>query len=219
MALAQANSKSTVIPFGPVRQIQAGVLDVGYVDAGPADAPPSCCCTAGRTTSTAYAEVAPRLAAAGYRVIVPYLRGYGTTRFLSDGTVRNGEQAALALDAVALMDALEVETAVIAGFDWGARTRQHRRRAVARTRARLGIGERLSDRQPGSRQGAVAAGGRASVVVPVSTSRPSAGGRVRQIPVRVRQADLATGVSEVEFDDETFDRTPHLSTTRITSRS
>ena len=69
-----------------------------------------------------YEGVTPRLAADGYRVIVPYLRGYGTTQFLSDGAVRNGQQAALALDAVALMDALEIKTAVIAGFDWGARS-------------------------------------------------------------------------------------------------
>jgi pimeloyl-ACP methyl ester carboxylesterase len=69
-----------------------------------------------------YEEVTPRLAAAGHRVVVPYLRGYGTTRFLSEQSVRNGEQAALALDAVALLDALGIEDAIVAGFDWGART-------------------------------------------------------------------------------------------------
>ena len=69
-----------------------------------------------------YADVVPLLAAAGYRVVVPYLRGFGTTRFLSDETVRNGEQAALAVDAIAFMDALGIETAIVAGFDWGART-------------------------------------------------------------------------------------------------
>ena len=82
----------------------------------------SCCCTAGRTTSTATSTSAPSLAAAGYRAIVPYLRGYGSTRFRSDETVRNGEQAALAVDAIAFLDALEIEKAIVAGFDWGART-------------------------------------------------------------------------------------------------
>ena len=65
-----------------------------------------------------YVDVAPLLAAAGYRVVVPYLRGFGTTRFLSDATMRNGEQAVLALDVIALLDALEIERAVLAGFDW-----------------------------------------------------------------------------------------------------
>ncbi len=122
MALTQANSESAVTPLGPVRQIQAGVLDVGYVDAGPADGPAVVLLHGWPYDIHSYEEVTPRLAAAGYRVIVPYLRGYGTTRFLSETTVRNGEQAVLALDAVALMDALGIETAIVAGFDWGART-------------------------------------------------------------------------------------------------
>ncbi len=122
MALTQANSKSPVIPFGPVRQIQAGVLDVGYVDAGPADAPAVLLLHGWPYDIHSYEAVTPRLAAAGHRVIVPYLRGYGTTRFLSDGAVRNGEQAALALDVVALMDALGIDTTIVAGFDWGARS-------------------------------------------------------------------------------------------------
>ena len=108
--------------MGPVSQIQAGVLDVGYVDAGPADGSPVILLHGWPYDIHSYEEVTPRLTAHGYRVIVPYLRGYGTTRFLSDSSARNGEQAALAVDAVALMDALGVETAVIAGFDWGART-------------------------------------------------------------------------------------------------
>ncbi len=78
-----------------------------------------------------YADVAPRLAAKGYRVIVPYLRGHGQTRFLSDTTVRNGQQSALAVDAIAMMDALGIEKAVFGGYDWGARDRQHRRCALA----------------------------------------------------------------------------------------
>jgi len=109
-------------PFGPVKQIDAGLLDVGYVDAGPDDGPTVLLLHGWPYDIHSYGEVAPRLAAAGYRVVVPYLRGFGTTRFLSGATVRNGEQAVLAVDALALMDALGIQTAVVAGFDWGART-------------------------------------------------------------------------------------------------
>ena len=108
--------------MGPVSQIQAGVLDVGYVEAGPADGRSVLLLHGWPYDIHSYAEVTPRLAAHGYQVIVPYLRGHGTTRFLSDTTARSGEQAALAVDALALMDALGVERATVAGFDWGART-------------------------------------------------------------------------------------------------
>ncbi|HVN61369.1 MAG TPA: alpha/beta hydrolase [Gaiellaceae bacterium] len=110
------------VSFGPLRQIDAGLLNVGYVETGPADGPAVLLLHGWPYDIHSYAEVAPLLAIAGYRVIVPYLRGYGTTRFLSDETFRNGEQAALALDAVALLDALEIDKAIVAGFDWGART-------------------------------------------------------------------------------------------------
>jgi pimeloyl-ACP methyl ester carboxylesterase len=109
-------------PFGPVKQIDAGLLDVGYVDAGPNDGPAVLLLHGWPYDIHSYGEVTPRLAAAGYRVVVPHLRGFGTTRFLSEATLRNGEQAVLAVDALALMDALEIETAVVGGFDWGART-------------------------------------------------------------------------------------------------
>jgi pimeloyl-ACP methyl ester carboxylesterase len=108
--------------FGPVRQIDAGLLDVGYVDIGPPGGRPVVLLHGWPYDIHSYAEVAPALGAAGYRVVVPYLRGYGTTRFLSDGTVRNGQQSALAVDVVALMDALGIDSAVIGGFDWGARS-------------------------------------------------------------------------------------------------
>jgi pimeloyl-ACP methyl ester carboxylesterase len=108
--------------FGPIRQIEAGVLDVGYVDAGPPDGPPVVLLHGWPYDIHSYAEVTPILAAAGYRVIVPYLRGFGSTRFISDELPRNGEQAALGLDVIALMDALDIERAIVAGFDWGART-------------------------------------------------------------------------------------------------
>jgi pimeloyl-ACP methyl ester carboxylesterase len=113
---------SPVSSFGTVSQIDAGLLNVGYVDAGPADGPAVLLLHGWPYDIHSYEEVTPRLAAAGCRVIVPYLRGFGTTRFLSGQTARNGEQAALALDAVALMDALGIERAIVAGFDWGART-------------------------------------------------------------------------------------------------
>jgi pimeloyl-ACP methyl ester carboxylesterase len=109
-------------PFGPVKQIDAGLLNVGYVDAGPDDGPTVLLLHGWPYDIHSYGEVAPRLAATGYRVVVPYLRGFGTTRFLSGTTARNGEQAVLAVDALALMDALGIKTAVVAGFDWGART-------------------------------------------------------------------------------------------------
>jgi pimeloyl-ACP methyl ester carboxylesterase len=108
--------------FGAVRQIDAGLLNVGYVDAGPADGPVVLLLHGWPYDIHSYVEVVPLLAAAGCRTIIPYLRGFGTTRFLSDATFRNGEQAALAIDAIALMDALEIESAMLAGFDWGART-------------------------------------------------------------------------------------------------
>ena len=109
-------------PFGPVRHISAGVLDVGYVDTGAPDGQPVILLHGWPYDIHSYAEVAPALGVAGYRVLVPYLRGYGTTRFLSDETLRNGQQSALALDVVDLMDALDVESAIVAGFDWGARS-------------------------------------------------------------------------------------------------
>jgi pimeloyl-ACP methyl ester carboxylesterase len=108
--------------FGPVKQIAAGALDVGYVDMGPINGSCVILLHGWPYDIHSFAEVAPRLAATGRRVIVPYLRGYGTTRFLSGDTPRNGQQAALAVDTIALMDALKIEKALVAGFDWGART-------------------------------------------------------------------------------------------------
>ena len=108
--------------FGALKQIDAGVLNVGYAEAGPADGPAVLLLHGWPYDIHSYVDVAPLLASAGYRVIVPYLRGYGTTRFLSSETLRNGQQSALALDVIALMDALKIEKAILAGFDWGART-------------------------------------------------------------------------------------------------
>jgi len=108
--------------FGPVKQIEAGVLNTGYVEAGPADGPAVVLLHGWPYDIHSFADVTPALAAAGYRVIVPFVRGYGTTRFLSGGTPRNGQQAVLAADVIALMDGLEIEKAILGGFDWGARS-------------------------------------------------------------------------------------------------
>lgn len=110
------------MPFASMKQIDAGLLNVGYAEAGPVDGPAVVLLHGWPYDIHSYVDVAPLLATAGYRVIVPYLRGYGTTRFLSDKTSRNGQQSVLAVDIVALMDALKIEKAVIGGFDWGART-------------------------------------------------------------------------------------------------
>jgi pimeloyl-ACP methyl ester carboxylesterase len=116
------NTAATETSFGPLEQIEAGLLHVGYAEAGPADGPAVLLLHGWPYDIHSYAEVAPQLAAEGYRVIVPYLRGYGTTGFRSDETFRNGQQAALAVDAISFMDTLEIDRAIVAGFDWGART-------------------------------------------------------------------------------------------------
>ena len=108
--------------FGALRQADAGVLSVGYAQSGPAEGPPVLLLHGWPYDIHSFAEVAPELAAAGYRVIVPFVRGYGTTRFRSDDTPRNGQQAVLAVDVIALMDALGIDRAILAGFDWGARS-------------------------------------------------------------------------------------------------
>jgi pimeloyl-ACP methyl ester carboxylesterase len=108
--------------FGPLRHIDAGVLNVAYVDAGPGHGPPVILLHGWPYDIHSFVDVVPLLTAAGHRVIVPYLRGYGGTTFRSDGALRNGQQAALAVDVIELMDALRIPRALIAGFDWGART-------------------------------------------------------------------------------------------------
>ena len=140
--------------LGPLTQIDAGVLNIGYAEAGPSN---------GRTVILlhgwpydihSFVDVAPRLASAGYRVIVPYLRGYGTTSFLSSETFRNGQPSALALDAIELMNALKMDSAVVAGFDWGARSADivaalwpHRCRALVSVSGYL-IGSQEANKKP-----------------------------------------------------------------------
>jgi pimeloyl-ACP methyl ester carboxylesterase len=128
---ADAQPKSKELPpikpgtntsFGPLKQINAGVLNVGYAEAGPANGPVVILLHGWPYDIHSFTDVAPLLASAGYRVIVPYVRGYGTTSFLSTDTLRNGQPSAVALDTVALMDALKIEKATLVGFDWGARS-------------------------------------------------------------------------------------------------
>lgn len=108
--------------FASLKQIDAGLLNVGYAEAGPADGPPVILLHGWPYDIYSFVDVAPLLASAGHRVIIPYLRGYGSTRFLSDATIRNGQPSAIAIDIIALMDALRIDKATVAGFDWGART-------------------------------------------------------------------------------------------------
>ncbi|PKA41526.1 alpha/beta hydrolase [Rhizobium sullae] len=128
---AQAEKAPSTLPlirpgthtsFRALKQIDAGALNVGYAEDGPADGPAVVLLHGWPYDVHSYVDVAPLLASAGYRVIVPYLRGYGATRFLSNETPRNGQQAALAADIIAWMDALKIEKATVAGYDWGART-------------------------------------------------------------------------------------------------
>ena len=128
---ATAKSRTRKIPavkrgantsFGPLKQIDAGLLSVGYAEAGAASGPAVILLHGWPYDIHSFVDVAPMLASAGYRVIVPYVRGYGTTRFLSSDTFRNGQPSVVALDTIALMDALKIHSAILAGFDWGARS-------------------------------------------------------------------------------------------------
>ncbi|MRG57558.1 alpha/beta fold hydrolase [Phyllobacterium sp. SYP-B3895] len=120
--VAPAVKPGTHTSFAPLKQVNAGQLSVGYAEAGPADGPVAILLHGWPYDVYSFVDVAPLLAGAGYRVVMPYLRGYGTTRFLASETIRNGQQAVIATDIVALMDALKIRTAIIAGYDWGART-------------------------------------------------------------------------------------------------
>ena len=115
-------TRRTIGSFDSTNQIDAGLLNVGFAEAGPANGEPVILLHGWPYDIFSYVDVAPLLADAGYHVIVPYLRGYGTTRFLANDTLRNGQPSALAADTIALLNALKIEKAIIAGFDWGART-------------------------------------------------------------------------------------------------
>jgi len=121
-AAAQTAGATTTRSFQTLKQIDAGLLNVGYAEAGPPAGPVVILLHGWPYDIHSFVDVAPLLAARGYRVIIPYLRGYGTTKFLSGDTLRNGQQSVVALDTIALMDALKIQKAIIGGFDWGART-------------------------------------------------------------------------------------------------
>src|SRR5215471_13091364 len=122
MSAILSSTLTVLAALGPIKQIDAGVLNIGYAELGPPAGTPVVLLHGWPYDIHSYEEVAPLLAAKGYHVIVPYLRGYGPTRFLSKDTVRNGQQAAVAVDVIKLMDALKIDKAIIGGFDWGART-------------------------------------------------------------------------------------------------
>ena len=132
LAHAQSgNAKAGALPdvkpgthtsFATIKQIDAGLLNVGYAEDGPADGPAVILLHGWPYDIHSFVDVAPLLASKGYHVIIPYLRGYGTTRFLAGDTFRNAQQSVVGLDIIALMDALKIQTATVAGFDWGART-------------------------------------------------------------------------------------------------
>ena len=117
-----ATKPGTHTSFASIKQVNAGVLDVGYAEAGPANGPAVILLHGWPYDIHSFVDVAPLVASRGYRVIVPYLRGYGSTRFLSQDTMRNGQPTAVSADIIALMDALNIRRATFAGFDWGART-------------------------------------------------------------------------------------------------
>ena len=121
-AVRRTVKAGTNTSFGSLKQIDAGDLNVGYAEAGPADGPAVILLHGWPYDIHSYVDVVPLLASEGYRVVVPYLRGYGTTRFLSTETIRNGQQSVVAADIVSFMDALKIEKAILAGYDWGART-------------------------------------------------------------------------------------------------
>ncbi|SFN21692.1 Pimeloyl-ACP methyl ester carboxylesterase [Chitinophaga sp. YR627] len=122
VGLNNANAQTQTSSFDHIKQIKAGVLDVGYAEAGPADGEPVILLHGWPYDIYSYKEVSDILAAKGFRVLIPYLRGYGTTRFLSGATPRNGQQSVVAVDIIEFMDALKIKKAVVGGFDWGART-------------------------------------------------------------------------------------------------
>ena len=196
---AGAIKPGTNTSFAALKQIDAGVLNVGYAEAGPADGPAVILLHGWPYDIHSFVDVAPVLAAAGFRVIVPHLRGYGTTRFLSPDTPRNGQQGALATDVIALMDALKIEKAVVAGFDWGARTAD----IVAaiwpeRVKALVSVSGYLIGSQQANSNPLPPAAELQWWYQYLLCDRTRPVG-LRKIPARVFEADLAARLAEVEF--------------------
>ncbi|MCS3867273.1 hypothetical protein J3D55_000189 [Chryseobacterium ginsenosidimutans] len=141
------NAQETKSSLGTLKQIDAGFLNIGYTEAGSPSGTPVILLHGWPYDIHSYEDVVPMLTAKGYRVITPYLRGFGTTRFLSDKTMRNGQQAAVASDIIALMNALKIDKAIVGGFDWGARNCRCDGCTLARKSKRSGFCERLFDYQ------------------------------------------------------------------------
>ena len=189
----------TNISFSHLKQINAGVLNVTYAEAGPADGPPVILLHGWPYDIHSFVDVTPLLASAGYRVLVPYLRGYGATRFLSSETFRNGQPSALAVDVIDFHGCAQDREGDPRRLRLGCAVGRHRRGALARARQSAGRRQRISDRQPGSRQDAVAAEGRTRVVVSVLLRHGARAPGLRKIPPRVFQAHLADRFSEMEL--------------------
>jgi pimeloyl-ACP methyl ester carboxylesterase len=182
----------------PSNKMNAGDLNVGYVDEGPANGPVVILLHGWPYDINSYVDVVPKLTAQGYRVIVPHLRGYGTTRFLDANTPRNGEPAALAADVIALMDALKIDKATLAGYDWGARTAD----IVAalwpqRVKGLVSVSGYLIGSQEAGKQPLPPEAGTA-MVVSVLLRHRAWPHRLRKEPPRLRQVDLEAGVAAVE---------------------
>jgi alpha/beta hydrolase fold len=172
IAQAQTGGSPTASPwsaqhtsFGALKQVDAGLLSIGYAEAGPADGPAVILLHGWPYDIYSFVDVAPLLATKGYRVVIPYLRGYGTTSFLSSTTMRNAQQSAVGLDIIALMDALKIQKVTAAGFDWGARGRHGG--TVAGTLQGDRFRQRLSDQQPCGQPDTVAAPGCCRILVSV----------------------------------------------------
>ena len=185
-ALAASAAGASPTALGPIRQIDAGVINIGYVDMGPRGGAPVLLFHGWPYDIHAFAEVAPLLVAQGHRVIIPHLRGHGSTIFRDAATPRNAQQAALGADGIALMDALGIRQAVVAGFDWGART--------ADIMAVLWP-ERCKALVPGSQCQAAAAGRGTAMVVSILFRDGARQGRLCRQHQRLQQADLAIGVA------------------------
>ena len=185
------------VSFAALKQIDAGELSVGYAEAGPASGPAVVLLHGWPYDIYSFADVAPLLAAKGYRVIVPWLRGYGTTRFLSDTTVRNGQQSVVAVDIIALMDALKIEQADRRRLRLGRAHCQYHGGAVAAALQGHGVGKRLSHRQRRGQQQAAAAGGGIVLVVSILFRHRRGARPAMRSTGAIRHADLAVGFAEM----------------------
>jgi len=190
---------STSPSLGSLKQVDAGALNVGYAEVGPSSGPPVILLHGWPYDIHTYVDVAPLLGSAGYRVLVPYLRGYGTTRFLSRETPRNGQQSVIAVDVIALMDALRIEKAIVAGCDWGARTANIVAALWPERCKSPRLGKRLPDRQPRREQDAPATESGARMVVSVLLRHGTRPRRLRGVSAGFCEAHLGARVATLEL--------------------